>query len=535
MSPRAAAAVALALSLAAPHAALAQEITLSAEQREYYFLVNEPVRLQVLVNSTHAGTVQGTIVSVFEQSAGGAQISRSNSNSVSVAPGESAIDVDLGTHAAPATMSVDLLLSYVEDGAKLVDLEPLVVHVVEEDAASQNVPSPTSATSQEAQLAQPQQQGGQQAQNAQQRLQNSQLAQDSSALRDEIREQIRQDAAEQEGILESAMASEEVAALHEELLERGYTPSSQSASASPAAQEAQDSQDAQDGGGQDGGAQDGAQGAQDGGAQGDSGSFELAYENAEGQWATIEGEVEGGEVTSAEVRTQEELDAALEALRADEEFQELAAGLEAEGYTEMAAEASRAAGGELEAAVTFAPPEGSAAAEARITATVANSTVADVRLERQGAEGGPAWIPLAAVAAAGAAAYAAWRLLRRRPRAALPALPAPAPRRRDPAAEASRLLEEAVRAFGGGRRKDAYGLAGQALRLGLSHSSGLDVEASNTEVLRHLRERGALAPGVAECLGLAGLVSFARAEPGEEGFERVIAAAREAIPAARAP
>ncbi|RNJ73392.1 MAG: hypothetical protein EB833_02930 [Thaumarchaeota archaeon S13] len=45
----------------------------------------------------------------------------------------------------------------------------------------------------------------------------------------------------------------------------------------------------------------------------------------------------------------------------------------------------------------------------------------------------------------------------------------------------------------------------------------------------------AQAPGVAECLGLAGLVSFARAEPGEEGFERVIAAAREAIPAARAP
>jgi len=141
---------------------------------------------------------------------------------------------------------------------------------------------------------------------------------------------------------------------------------------------------------------------------------------------------------------------------------------------------------------------------------------------------------VAAAAAAAAGAYVAWLRLRRRRRAALPALPAPAPRRRDPAAEASRLLEEAVGAFGEGRRKDAYGLAGQALRLGLSHAGGLDVEASNTDVLRHLRERGALAPGAAECLGLAGMVSFARAEPGEEGFARVIAAAREAIPAARA-
>jgi len=515
----AAAAAALALALAAPQWALAEEITLSAEQREYYFLVNEPVRLQVLVNSTHAEAVQGTIVSVFEQSAGGAQISRSNSNSVSVAPGESAIDVDLGTHAAPATMSVDLLLSYVEDGAKLVDLEPLVVHIVEEGAASQNVPDPTSATSQEAQLAQPQQQGAQQAQSAQQRLQNSQLAQDSSALREEIREQIRQDAAEQEGILERAMASEEVAALHEDLLERGYTPSSQSASAAA-------------------GQQEGAQGGEPGGEPGDpgdTGSFELAYENAEGQWATIEGEVEAGEVTRADVRTQEELDEALGALRADESFQGLAAGLEAEGYTEMSAEASRAADGSLEAAVTFAPPEGTGAAEARITATVANSTVADVRLERGAAAAGLPWPPLlAAAAAAAAGAYVAWLRLRRRRRAALPALPAPAPRRRDPAAEASRLLEEAVGAFGEGRRKDAYGLAGQALRLGLSHAGGLDVEASNTDVLRHLRERGALAPGAAECLGLAGMVSFARAEPGEEGFARVIAAAREAIPAARA-
>ena len=493
---RVAVAAALAMLAAVPLApAIAQEITLSAEQSEYYFLVNDPVRLQVMVNNTHAVNVQGTIVSVLERNSGGVQLSSSNSNNVSIAPGESSIDIDLGAHAAPATMSVDLLLSYIEDGAKIVDLDPLTVHVVAENAEEQNVPNPTSATSQEAQDAQPQQQQSSQSQNAQQRLQNSQLAQDSSALREEIREQIRQDAAEQEGLLRDALESEEFAELHEELASQGYSMSSQSASASGES----------------------------------SGSFEFMYENAEGEWASIDGELEDGEVTQIEARTQAELDEALEALRADAGFQELAAQLEGEGYEEYAADVTRTEEGAMEASVTFAPPSNSTAPEARITALVTNSTVSDVRLERESASEETPWALLAAVSAAAAVvAYAAYRLLRRRAIVPEPPEQSP-PARRDYALEAERLLEEAVRAHADGRRKLAYGMVGQALRLSLAHTTGLDREASNTEILRHLRERGDEVPGIAECLGLTGLVSFARHSPGEDDFEGVMAVARRTV------
>lgn len=480
--------------------ALGQEITMSSEQGEYYFLVGQEVFFQIELDNTYGEPISGTLISNIEQvdPATGTNISRANNNQFTLSTGVSYVDVNLGVHNAPTSLTVDLLLSYIQDKAKLVDLDPIVVNIVQTPQEQQES-EPIEATSQDAdtqpqqnqQQPPPQQQPG----GTQDRLQNNQVAQDSTALREDIRSQIAQDAESMRDILEAARADPEFQRLNEELESQGYEMRTQFAD-----------------------------------PDGESdGTFDFEYANAQNERANISGSVENMQVTEISSQTQQEFDGALEALLQNPEFQELKEMLESDGYEQTNQNAAKLEDGTLEAMVNFEDEEGS---PAQIRASIINGTATDVRLVQD--KDDPDYIVygiVAAIAAAAVATYIVYHYRKKKPVLEIKT-PAPKPKpARDYWRECQELLDKASDSFNAGMQKLGYGLVGQALRLGLAHAEGVDAQRSNTELLALLDESSSVYEDLADCLDTSALVVFAKRNADKDDFERILGSARRILEA----
>lgn len=473
--------------------ALAQDVTMSAEHEEYYFLVGQEANFRVMMNNTYTMPVPGTLISNINRGdmAAGPPIQETNTNQFDLAADVSYIDVNLGTHGEPTTLTVDLLFSYIQDSAKLVDLAPISVHIVA-TAQEQQESEPIEASSQDAHL--PQDPQSDELDNAQDRLQNNQIAQDSSALREDIRRQIAEDQELSRAILDAALSSPEFASLDAELTSQGYRMTSQSANPEDE----------------------------------DSGTFVFEYVHDENGSASITGRVDDLEVTDIRSQTQQELDEALEALRESPEFFELEEQIALDGYSETDATVTKLDDGTFEALVSYEDIDGTTA---EISASIENGTATDVRLNARSEQ--PDYLPvILAVAAAAIAALAFYVIYRRRRKKvdAEPTLPVTAPVvPRDIVREYTQLLDEARRSFDAGMHKTAYGLVGQALRLGLAHDAGVDTETSNEDLLRILKGTEGCPDGLEDCLDLSSLVVFAKRDPDGDNFEKILKFARDLL------
>ncbi len=294
-------------------------------------------------------------------------------------------------------------------------------------------------------------------------------------------------------------------------------------------------------GGQDPGAGGGQQdpgaggGQQDPGAGGGGGSFEVEYENAEGEWASVSGQMEEGAVTEIETQTQDHQERVAEALRQDERFRQFEAQLAAAGFSESGMEFAGDANGTTTATVRYESGGGAGAGEeAEITAVFEDGRVVEVALEGGPEEEEKDWeeflasagIAALLAAALGGAVAAALRASRKGGAAepAPAAAPAAAPRP-DRAAAAAGLMAEAKRLHGEGDEKAAFAAAGRAVRLLLARGRGIGGEVSNEEICEEIRrapEGGGPPAGEVEgCLRTATLVEFAMAEPAGGDFARI--------------
>ena len=345
------------------------------------------------------------------------------------------------------------------------------------------------------------------------------MAQDSSALRQQIQEQLREEAGRQNRFAEALSADPSFAEQHRRMIEDGYEVAGGSLEPSPGSEE--------------------------------DGEFEIQYQSPERGAASIRGAVEGGQVTEMEVMSEYSEQRMLEALRGDPRFAEMSAELEAAGYEQTGAQfssdgASHEAVLEYEARGGGAPEpsggaaegEGEGAGQARIRAEFNGTDVTAVSIE-YGEEGGEEFDPAHAVlaaAVAGGAAAAAYTALRGQ--GAAPAVPpaAPGPRpRADPRSEARRLMGEARILHAAGDEKGAFASAGRAVRIIAAARLGIGREVTNAEIAAALEARRAEAAaagggeangdgGAVACLELASLVEFARMRPGGGDFGRLSAA-----------
>ena len=572
----AAAACILAASVPGAHA---QNVTFSTAQEEYYFAPGERPAIPLDLSNGHGRPVSGMLSFTVAQDGGqgGVQTRTINAGSqrFEVREGNNTIMIDLGAVAPPARLEVGLSFTY-NDGFDpwTVEIGPIVAHVVGDPSEARNEPSPMSAQAQagaggrqgqQGQGVQQQPQGqqgqgvqqqpqGQQGQQAPQgqggqpqggqggpqapqapqapdpldRLQNNQMAQDSGALRRQIQEQLQEEADRQNRFAEALSADPSFAEQHRRMIDDGYEVAGGSLEPSP------DSED--------------------------SGEFEIQYQSPERGAASIRGAMDGGEVGEMSVASEYAEQRMLDALGADPRFAEASAELEAAGYSQSSAQFSsdgmsseavleyeRAAGpgadpgaaeGEAAAAAAADPEPDRATVRAEFNGT----DVAAVSLEYgEDEEFDPARAVLAAAVAGGiaAAAYLALRGQGAEP-AALPPAPAARIRRRpEPADEARHLMGEARRLHAAGDEKGAFACAGRAVRLLVLAELDIDREVTNAEAAAALAAagRGAADADIGACLGVAGLVEFARMAPGGGDFAKMSSAfdALAGGPARRGP
>ena len=469
----------------------AQDITMSAEHKEYYFLVGENVAFKIEVDNTYDAPISGTLVYQIEHSdeISGTQISNTNSDTFNLQTGISGIDVNLGVHTMPTSISVDLLFSYIEGTARIVDLEPISVHIVA-TAQEQQESEPITASSQDAQIPSQQQQSDQMS-NAQDRLQNNQMDQDSSALREEIRQQVEQDVQSAQDLIDTATQSHEFERLNEELISEGYRQTSQSAN--PTSDE--------------------------------SGTFEFEYINDQNQNASITGNIADSKITDIMSQTDQELDNALDALYKDPKFQEFADNLVSNGYAQTSAQIIKQDDGSFEAKLDY---EDDAQTLAHIGADIVNGTVNNVSLDANFAQNYFDLIYILIAISILVALYIIYRRYKRKP-ITVQILQAQKKPTRNYTHESMTLLVDAENAFKTQQQKLAYSLLGRALRLGLGHNIGIDTETSNEDLLRLMKIARKPLDKLKDCLNVSNLVVFAKHDSNTDEFMKILEIARDMI------
>ena len=84
------------------------------------------------------------------------------------------------------------------------------------------------------------------------------------------------------------------------------------------------------------------------------------------------------------------------------------------------------------------------------------------------------------------------------------------------------MLEKAKILFEKKEYKDAYMLAGQSLRLYLSHENGLKKEITNDEIIEHLKNHKKEFRDAKDCFDLCSLVEFAKYQENKKDFDKIV-------------
>ncbi len=458
-------------------AAAAKDITFSLNQTDYYFLTGEPANIPLTIDNTYDEPITGTFTYTITQETaqGGSYYSSSNTNSQTISnnKGKKETTLSFGTSDTPSTMKVVMSFEYDYNGPRIVKLKELTINFVADESQKKNKQNKQSSKSEKKKSEQSQtpQQSQQDA------LQNSQMAQDSSALKQEIEKQLEEQKKAQQEFEKELSKNSEFQNANQEILQEGYEMTAASVNAE----------------------------------SNDTGTFDMTYENEKGQYATLKGEMENGTITQLEKQDQGQL---MDTLSTDERFMKYESQLEKDGFSRQ----NTAFQQEKNMTTITTKYTNSENQTAAIKAELANNTVQKVQLERQ--RNGKKHLWLLLIPAAIAAAY----FLRRKKNPAEKEEITEKPF--DYLAESRRMVDEAKKLFDAGEYKDAYGKAAQALRLYLSYENGLAEEMTSYEIIKHIKKGR---KEIKECFDLCSLVEFAKYEANRKDFDRITSIAERII------
>ncbi len=457
--------------LASAGIALAADISLSVNQSEYYFLVGEEAVVDIRADSSKKmdGTLSYTITQNINQ--GNFQYSSTNSRSTpfSVQTGQTNIPISFGTADTPMTLSIELEFSYGDEDLVL----DFFIHFVADDSQKNNQQNPVSSQSQ--QPTQMQQMMDEMFQQPQQSVQNNQMAQDSSALRQQIENQLKDDRAMKQEFQKNLGNNQEFQKKHQEMLDEGYNLTS--GTLDPETNT--------------------------------TGEFSLNYEK-DGQTRTLGGKMVDNKIEQMNIQmTKEEL---MEQLIENEDFQRYDQQLREEGFQQLDAEVNSE--GNLTALdLPYRNKENETAA---IKAKFEDDKIGEVVLERKKSYWWILWI-----AALSLATYLLSRKKQEQPEI-----------KQEPTdykKEAFKILEKAKALFKDGRSKDAYGKAAESIRFYYSYRIGSKTEITNSELIKLLKKKGIPYTETQQCLNLCSMVEFAKYKANRKDFDRIISSAEKII------
>lgn len=465
----------------------ADDITFTVDQKEYYFLTGQQAVIPMTVNNTYGIIIQGnmkyTITQEFYQNGFTQTSTNSNSQSLSIQAGNNTMNINFGSTDQPLTLTASIEFLFEEDGQRSVSLDDIIIHFVSNQSQMNNQQNKQTSSSEEIVDAQPQNNQQPKQQTPQQKLQNNQLSQDSSALKEQIQNQIKEQEQQDQAFQENLRNNPAFQEHHQDLLNQGYNLT----------------------------------GKQFDSLSNDTGSFNYTYQNQNGQQATLQGKMQEGEITEIQQQTAEDRQEMLENLNNSKQFQEFQQQLQSEGYNQTD-RSFQQQGNKTSLDITYKNKDNETAV---IHAEFENNKLTSVELKKE--DPFPFALLILPFIIIGFFLFI-WLYMKKRKqqrhnKESRPIIP---PKPFDYKAEAKRLLEQAKNYYQHKRYKDAYGTAGQALRLYLRYEYGLNRELTNDEVLRYLRTQKKPYQDIKQCFSLCSLVEFAKYHANNHDFQEII-------------
>jgi len=487
----------------------AENLVMSVDQSEYYFTVGEnaviPLEIQNDYGYQISGTLQYTISQQIKQ--GNTQFSSSNTqtSTFSIDDGNQIGSLNFGTSNSPSTLTVNLNFNYNDGNDMHVSFDPIIIHFASDESQKNNVQNKMQSSSQQGSSNQNTPSQSQQAfqqkldqlmnqspqiQDPQQRLQNNQLAQDSNALKQEIREQLQEENQLKKEFETQLASNEDFQKSHQQLLQQGYNVTN--GNLNPISSS--------------------------------TGNFEINYENEQGKWAKIQGNMINGTLTEMQKQTQEERDDLLSMLRDDSNFQDYEKELIQNGFVEQDLEFLF----DKNMTTITLKYQNQEIQTATITGDFDNTVLVKVHLEKPSEDYSFLYylsviIPLVIFA------YVLYKKLKTNKKTVSKPIIQTKPKKFDHVLASSNLIKEAKDDFERKLFKDAYGKVSQAIRLFLSYELNLNKEITNEDILFYLENAKFPTDEIKNCFKLSSLVEFAKHQENENEFYNMMDVAKNII------
>lgn len=466
---------------------IADDITFQTDQKDYYFLTGQDAVVPLTMNNTYAddisGMMQYSITQEVNQNGYTYSSSNSQSQTYSIPTGNQTIGLNFGASNTPLTLRVSLTFSYTKDSdIHEVSLDGINIYFVSNQSQMNNEQDPQQSSSEKITDAQPDPSQQQQPQTPQEKLQNNQMNQDSSALKDQIEQQLQEEQQQQQEFEQNLLNNQDFQNYSQELQDQGYSLSDKKLDS----------------------------------VSNDTGSFNLTYENQQGETATLQGSMEDGELKDVQKQTAEDRKEMMDALNQSETFQKYLEELQKEGYNQTSVNYEQQ-GNTTKMELTYENAENETAT---ITATFEDKELKDVQLSKQENLDPLLWSIPFLIGIILLFLYIYLRYQRKKT-SAEPLSQTLVKKPFDYKGEARRLLLEAEDLYKQKLYKDAYGKAGQALRLYLSYEHGLKRELTNDEVVRFLKTKQHPYSEIKQCFDLCNLVEFAKYTANDTDFSTI--------------
>ena len=147
------------------HQAFAENVTMTTDSSEFYFLIGENVAVETIVNSSFPNTLTGDIeyTTVITVQQPGLQTVNTNvgNSPVAINPGVEQLLIQFGSYQTETTLQTTLHVTY-SDVQEYELIHDFTVHIVADDSQQNNQNDPSQSSSQQSQSQQQQQQSQQQ-------------------------------------------------------------------------------------------------------------------------------------------------------------------------------------------------------------------------------------------------------------------------------------------------------------------------------------------------------------------------------------
>ena len=344
------------------------DITFSVNQKDYYFKTGENAIIPLNIENTYGKQIDGVLTYTYTQeiNQGGMHMSSSNSQSTSLSAkdGKTTQGLNFGTSNNPSELDVNLKFVYTQKESRIVNLDGIKIHFVTNKNQTQNQQNKQSSSSKEYTKSQQTQNSGQdpfsqmqkqinqmmnnnnnqQPQNSQQALQNNQMAQDSSALKQQMENQIKKQEAMKQAFQKQLAQNQEFQKEHQKLLNQGYNLTN--ANVNPSSN--------------------------------NTGDFDLDYQNKNGEKSSLKGHMENGKMQNLQKDTPKSRQEMQNQLEQNKQFKEYQKQLQKQGYSEQNTKVSQEQN-KTNVKVNYANKNNETAT---ISADIVNNTVQNVELQK---------------------------------------------------------------------------------------------------------------------------------------------------------